>query len=113
MFVCSFVAAAGNYSRFGFAAAWVGDFAAGWHVLADVQWGLFVADERSRTDGAGDSAAFARGCGSVRGIFQNDDADVPVCETDFVDDSAGPYDAAAERSAAAAFSRAAVSGFIE
>ncbi len=32
------------------AAAWAGNFAAGWNVLADAERRLFVADERSRAD---------------------------------------------------------------
>src|SRR2546428_5589754 len=102
MFVCGVVVAAGNYSRSGSAAAWAGNFAARWNVLADAERRLLVADERSRADSAGNSAALAGGCRGVRGIFQDDDADVPVREADSVDDSAGPDDAAAQRFAAAA-----------
>src|ERR1700745_2921974 len=113
MFVRGVVVAAGNYSRFGFAAAWTGNFAAGWNVLADVEWRLLVANERSRADGAGDSATLARGCGGVRRIFEDDDADVPVREADFVDDSARPDDPAAEGFTTASFLNAEIPRFIQ
>ena len=95
MLVRGFAVAAGNYSGFGFAATWTGNFAAGWNVHADAERRLFVADERSWTDGAGNPAAFAGGRRGVRRVFQDDDADVPVRETDFVDGAAGPDNVAA------------------
>src|SRR5262245_59676450 len=101
MFVRGFAAAAGNYPRTGFAAARAGNSASGRDVHADAEWQLFVADERSRADGAGNPAALAAGCGGVRRIFEDDDAYVPVREADSEHDSAGPDDAEAERSVAA------------
>src|SRR5690348_13822481 len=108
MFVCGLAVAAGNYPGFGFAAAWAGDIAAGWHVHTDGERRLPVADERSRAHGAGNPPAFAGGCRSVRRIFEDDDADVPVREADAEHDSARPDDAKAERPDAAEFSDAAV-----
>src|SRR5215813_12599520 len=104
MFVCGVIAAAGNYPRPGFAAAWAGDFAVGRHIHADAERRLPVADERSRADGAGNPAAFASRRRGVRGIFEDDDADVPICEADPEHDSAGPDDAEAKGFDAAEFS---------
>src|SRR5579871_3698211 len=103
VFVRGVVAAAGDYSRAGFAAIWVGDIAAGRDFFADAQRRLFVASKRSRQDAAGNPAAFAAGRGGVRRIFEDDDADVPVREAAAVDDSAGPDDAESEGLEAAAF----------
>src|SRR6266850_7837222 len=113
MFVRGVVVAAGNHSRSGLASSWAGNFAVGWNVFANAERRLFVADERSRADGAGNPAAFAGGCGSVRRICQDDDADVPVRESDSIDDSTRSDDAAAKRFAAVALFNAAVPRFIE
>ena len=50
-------------------------------------------------DAARNSPAFAVGCGGLRRIFEDDDADVPVREAAAVHDSAGPNDAVSERPA--------------
>src|ERR1700722_9852168 len=113
MFVRGFIAAAGNYSRFGLAAARAGNPAARWNLCAHAERRLPVADERSRTDSAGNPPAFAGRCGGVRRIFQDDDPDVPLREAHLVDDSAGPHHVAAEGFAAIAFLNAKVSRFIE
>src|SRR6266403_887521 len=113
MLVCGVVVAAGNHSRSGFTSAWAGNLAAGWNVFANAEWRLLVANERSRADGAGNPSAFAGGCGSVRRIFQDDDADVPVREAHFVDDPTRSDDVAAKGFAAVAFLDAAVSRSIE
>ena len=113
MFICGFVVAARNNSRFRFATAWAGNIAIGWHIHANAERRLLVADERPRADSAGDSPTFAGGRGGVRRIFENDDADVPVRETDFVDDSAGPDNAAAEGFKATSFFDATIPRFVE
>src|SRR5262245_52503902 len=108
MFLCGFAFAAGNYPGPGSAAARAGDSAAGWNIYADAQRRLLVADERSRADDTRNSAALTLGCGGVRGIFEDDDPDVPVREADPFHDSAGPDHAEAERFAAAQFPDATV-----
>src|SRR5271165_819735 len=109
MFLRRFPAAAGNYSRTGFAASRIGNSSSGWHVLANAQWRLFVACERSCKDTAGNPAALEAGRRSLRRILQNDDADVPVRETAAVHDPAGPYDAPSKRPPTIEFSAATVS----
>ncbi len=59
MFLRCFTPATGNYSRTGFAPAWAGDFAAGWHVYADAERRLFLENERSRADSSRNPEAFA------------------------------------------------------
>src|SRR5215470_8707033 len=104
MLLCGVAAAAGNHSRTRSASPRPGNPAAGWHVHADAERRLSLADERSRAHGAGNSAPFAGGRGGLRRIFQDDDADVPVRETNPEHDSAGPDDAPTERPDAAQFS---------
>jgi glycine/D-amino acid oxidase-like deaminating enzyme len=113
MFVRGVTATARDYPRLGSATAWAGNFAAGWNVHPDAQRRLFVADERSRADGTRNTAALASGCGGVRRIFEDNDADVPVREANLVDDPAGPDDAAAERLEAATFSDATIPRSVE
>ena len=107
MFLRGFAAAAGNYPRTGSAAAWAGNPAAGRHVFANAERRLFVARERPRKNAAGNPPAFAHGCGSIRRILEDDDADVPVREADAFDDSAGPDDAQSEGPEAVEFPAAA------
>src|SRR5262245_37279437 len=109
MLVCGVAAAAGDYPRFGFAAARAGDFAVGRYVHAYAERRLPVAYERSRAYGTRNQATLAGGRGGVRRIFEDDDADVPVREADPEHDSAGPDDAETKRPDAVEFPDAAIS----
>src|SRR3974377_153333 len=108
MLVCRFAAAARDYAGTGLAAPWIGNSAPGRHVFADAERRLSVARQRSREDAAGNPKALAAGCGSVRRILEDDDADVPVREAAALDDPARSHYIASERSEAIAFSAAAI-----
>src|SRR5271157_2822252 len=103
MLLCCFAASPRDYSRTRSPAAWAGDSSPGWHVFAHAQWRLFVARERPCQDATRNPPPLDFGCRSLRRIFEDDDTDVPVRETDAFDDSPRPHHPESEGSEATAF----------